>query len=46
MGLSVRCSGGVELRVTYVMRSLRSLVFLRPPKAILVPGMNFLGFSR
>jgi len=31
---------------TYVMRSLRSLPFLRPPKAILVPGMNFLGFSR
>ena len=30
----------------YVMRSLRSLPFLRPPKAILVPGMNFLGFSR
>ena len=29
-----------------VMRSLRSLFFLRPPKAILVPGMYFLGFSR
>lgn len=28
------------------MRSLRSLPFFRPPKAILVPGMNFLGFSR
>lgn len=28
------------------MRSLRSLGFLRPPKAILVPGMYFLGFSR
>lgn len=31
---------------TYVMRSLRSLAFFRPPKAILVPGMYFLGFSR
>jgi hypothetical protein len=29
-----------------VMRSFRSLAFLRPPKAILVPGMYFLGFSR
>lgn len=29
-----------------VMRSLRSLSFLRPPNAILVPGMYFLGFSR
>jgi hypothetical protein len=29
-----------------VMRSLRSFGFLRPPKAILVPGMYFLGFSR
>ena len=29
-----------------VIRSLRSLGFLRPPKAILVPGMYFLGFSR
>ena len=29
-----------------VMRSLRSLGFLRPPNAILVPGMYFLGFSR
>jgi hypothetical protein len=28
------------------MRSFRSLGFLRPPKAILVPGMYFLGFSR
>ena len=28
------------------MRSLRSLGFLRPAKAILVPGMYFLGFSR
>lgn len=28
------------------MRSFRSLAFLRPPKAILVPGMYFLGFSR
>jgi hypothetical protein len=29
-----------------VIRSLRSLFFLRPPKAIFVPGMYFLGFSR
>lgn len=29
-----------------MIRSLRSLPFFRPPKAILVPGMNFLGFSR
>src|SRR5690242_20886084 len=29
-----------------VIKSLRSLGFLRPPKAILVPGMYFLGFSR
>jgi hypothetical protein len=29
-----------------VIRSLRSLGFLRPPNAILVPGMYFLGFSR
>ena len=28
------------------MRSFRSFSFLRPPKAILVPGMYFLGFSR
>lgn len=35
-----------ERQKTYVMRSFLSLGFLRPPKAILVPGMNFLGFSR
>ena len=29
-----------------VIKSLRSLAFLRPPKAIFVPGMYFLGFSR
>jgi hypothetical protein len=29
-----------------VMRSFLSLGFFRPPKAILVPGMYFLGFSR
>jgi hypothetical protein len=29
-----------------VMRSFRSLAFLSPPKAIFVPGMYFLGFSR
>jgi len=28
------------------MRSFLSLAFLRPPKAILVPGMYFFGFSR
>jgi len=28
------------------MRSFRSLSFFRPPNAILVPGMYFLGFSR
>lgn len=32
--------------MTYVMMSFLSLSFLRPPKAILVPGMYFLGFSR
>jgi len=31
---------------TYVMISFLSLSFLRPPNAILVPGMYFLGFSR
>jgi hypothetical protein len=29
-----------------LIKSFRSLGFLRPPKAILVPGMYFLGFSR
>lgn len=29
-----------------VMMSFLSLGFLRPPKAILVPGMYFFGFSR
>ena len=29
-----------------MIRSFLSLAFLRPPKAILVPGMYFLGFSR
>lgn len=33
-------------KVTYVMRSLRSFSFFSPPKAIFVPGMYFLGFSR
>jgi len=28
------------------MRSFLSLAFFRPPKAILVPGMYFFGFSR
>jgi hypothetical protein len=31
---------------THVIRSFRSFPFFRPPKAILVPGMYFLGFSR
>lgn len=31
---------------TYVIRSFLSLPFFKPPKAILVPGMYFLGFSR
>lgn len=31
---------------TYVIRSFLSFSFFRPPKAILVPGMYFLGFSR
>ena len=29
-----------------VIRSFRSLAFFKPAKAILVPGMYFLGFSR
>jgi hypothetical protein len=29
-----------------VIKSFRSLSFFRPPKAILVPGMYFFGFSR
>ena len=29
-----------------VIRSFLSLAFFRPPKAIFVPGMYFLGFSR
>lgn len=33
-------------RETNVTRSFLSLFFFRPPKAILVPGMYFLGFSR
>lgn len=31
---------------TYVIKSFLSLSFFKPPKAILVPGMYFLGFSR
>ena len=31
---------------THAIRSFLSLSFFRPPKAILVPGMYFLGFSR
>jgi hypothetical protein len=34
------------LQSTYVIRSFLSLPFFSPPKAIFVPGMYFLGFSR
>ena len=34
------------MKRTYVIRSFLSFPFLRPPKAILVPGMYFLGFSK
>ena len=30
----------------WVIRSFLSLAFFRPPNAIFVPGMYFLGFSR
>jgi hypothetical protein len=40
-----RCAYAVS-SLRKVIKSLRSLGFLRPPKAILVPGMYFLGFSR
>jgi hypothetical protein len=40
-----RESGG-PTDTTYVIKSLRSLAFFRPPKAIFVPGMYFFGFSR
>lgn len=36
----------LRMWVAYVMRSLRSLGFFRPPNAIFVPGMYFFGFSR
>lgn len=36
----------IKIGEAYVMRSLRSFSFFRPPKAILVPGIYFLGFSR
>ena len=42
-----------DVRVLYfvssrrkVIRSFLSFAFLRPPKAILVPGRYFFGFSR
>ena len=38
--------GKVGAKGPYVMRSFLSFSFFRPPKAILVPGMYFLGFSR
>ena len=38
--------GMMSERVAYVIRSFRSLAFFRPPNAIFVPGMYFLGFSR
>ena len=34
------------MRRTYVIKSFLSFAFFSPPKAILVPGMYFLGFSR
>ena len=36
----------LESSAAYVIRSFLSLAFLRPPNAILVPGMYFFGFSR
>ena len=33
-------------RETYVIKSFLSFSFFNPPKAILVPGMYFFGFSR
>jgi hypothetical protein len=44
--LVIAVHGNRYRRKTYAMRSLRSLAFFRPPNAILVPGMYFLGFSR
>jgi hypothetical protein len=45
--LVLELSSRVEVKgSTYVIRSFLSLSFFRPPKAILVPGMYFLGFSR
>jgi hypothetical protein len=44
-GAGDKASGG-GLPRTYVIRSFLSFSFFRPPKAILVPGMYFLGFSR
>ena len=38
--------GYAVLSLRYVIKSFRSFSFLRPPKAIFVPGMYFLGFSR
>ena len=35
-----------ELERTYVIKSFLSFAFFSPPKAIFVPGMYFLGFSR
>jgi len=47
------CKGLASTVVVYfvssrrkVIRSFRSFAFLRPPKAIFVPGMYFFGFSR
>ncbi|KAH8627833.1 cytochrome c [Alternaria alternata] len=47
-GINVRMTRDAYLvsSARKVIKSLRSLGFLRPPKAILVPGMYFLGFSR
>lgn len=42
----VACGNVRDFVETYVIRSFLSFSFFRPPKAILVPGMYFLGFSR
>ena len=38
--------GAQAAKLSIGLRLLRSAGFLRPAKAILVPGMYFLGFSR
>lgn len=43
---SERALAALLLKCTNVIRSFLSLAFFNPPKAILVPGMYFFGFSR